>query len=311
MSSVFAIRQRAIAPRAIAPRAGEPVGRSLPRAGRIVLIALSAGCFLVLFARFVASPLLTIRHVVVHSDVPLAESQVLSLSGLQGGERYYALPADALRRRLEASPLIRRAAVQKVFPDTVRLTVWGRQPAALLLAQSEGRTLPVLVDGEGVLFKIGSTGNDLDVPVLSGISVGSARIGQRLSGAYVGLLSDLQDLRDRAPSLYRLISEVRVVPLAAQPDPAASAASPASNVSAPEEETIEGPSGYDLALYLTSSPVPVLVHGDIDESLVKYTLLVLDLLSKQGVLKDIQELDFRSGNVVYRMKERAAPLTGR
>jgi hypothetical protein len=32
--------------------------------------------------------------------------------------------------------------------------------------------------------------------------------------------------------------------------------------------------------------------------------MVLDLLSKQGVLKDIQELDFRSGDVVYRMNAR-------
>jgi len=31
--------------------------------------------------------------------------------------------------------------------------------------------------------------------------------------------------------------------------------------------------------------------------------MVLDLLSKQGILHDIQELDFRSGQVVYRMKE--------
>jgi len=34
-----------------------------------------------------------------------------------------------------------------------------------------------------------------------------------------------------------------------------------------------------------------------------YTLMVLDLLSKQGILHDIQELDFRGGQVVYRMKE--------
>ena len=30
--------------------------------------------------------------------------------------------------------------------------------------------------------------------------------------------------------------------------------------------------------------------------------MVLDLLSNQGVLKNIQELDFRGGQVVYRMK---------
>ena len=55
----------------------------------------------------------------------------------------------------------------------------------------------------------------------------------------------------------------------------------------------------DLLVYLTSSPVPVRARGSVDEGLVKYALMVVDLLSRQGVLKDIQELDFRSGDVVY------------
>jgi hypothetical protein len=33
--------------------------------------------------------------------------------------------------------------------------------------------------------------------------------------------------------------------------------------------------------------------------------MVIDLLSRQGLLQDIQELDFRSGDVVYRRGGRA------
>jgi len=62
---------------------------------------------------------------------------------------------------------------------------------------------------------------------------------------------------------------------------------------------------FDMLLYLTNSPVPVRARGAIDESLLKYTLMVLDLLSKQGIVKDIQELDFRSGDVVYRLNARS------
>jgi len=157
------------------------------------------------------------------------------------------------------------------------------------------------------------------VPVISGILIGSSRIGERLPRAYAGLLSDLQILRDRSPALFRLISEIKVVPAAdavSVPGPQASApASDAADGSDPSatvgQDEIDGPADFDLQLYLTTSPVPVLMHGDIDESLVKYTLMVTDLLSKQGVLKDIQALDFRSGNVVYRMKERPSPLVGR
>ncbi len=163
--------------------------------------------------------------------------------------------------------------MEKVFPDTVRMTVWGRQPVALVLADMGGRSLPVLVDDEGVIFKVCSTGADLDLPVVSGLPAGDASLGDRLPAAYTQLFVQLRQLRDKSPSLMRLVSEVQIVAPAA-PAPATS---------------------YDLLIYLTTSPVPVRAGGTLDESLLKYSLMVLDLLSNQGVLKNIQELDFRSG----------------
>jgi hypothetical protein len=41
----------------------------------------------------------------------------------------------------------------------------------------------------------------------------------------------------------------------------------------------------------------------VDENLLKYSLMVMDLLSNQGILRDIVELDFRGADVVYRTKE--------
>jgi hypothetical protein len=80
--------------------------------------------------------------------------------------------------------------------------------------------------------------------------------------------------------LYALVSEVRIVTAADAGD--------------------SSPQDFDLLLYLTSSPVPIRSAGSVDESLLKNALMVVDLLSRQGVLKDIQELDFRSGDVVYK-----------
>ncbi len=160
------------------PLSAAPNPLSAAHWARPVLIALTAVCGLVLLARFVAEPLMTIRHVTVHSDVPLADDQVLVLSGIQGGEHWYTVSASAIEKRLEASPLVRRAQAEKVFPDTIRLTLWGRQPAALVLATADGRSFPVLVDEEGVVFKVGSTSADLDLPVVSGLAVGDMALGR-------------------------------------------------------------------------------------------------------------------------------------
>jgi len=269
-------------------KAERPEGGALPRWARPVLIALTVLCALGLGARFIAEPLMTIHHVNVQSDVPLADDQVLAFSGIQGGEHWYTIATSAIQKRLEANPLIRQARVERIFPDTVRLTIWGRQPVALLLAASAGRTLPVLVDGDGVAFRQGSSRDDLNVPVISGLNAGSMAFGARLPSIYLSLFSDLRTLRQKAPALYAQLSEVRVMPESA--DAAAA-------------------QGYDLLLYLTSSPVPVLTRATIDDSVVKYTLMVVDLLSRQGVLKDIQELDFRSGDVVYKRSTAQAALS--
>ena len=247
------------------------------RWARPVLVAITALCGLVLLGRFVGEPLMTIRHVAVHSDVPLADDQVLVLSGIPTGEHWYTVSTAAIQKRLETSPLIRRAIAEKVFPDTIRLTVWGRQPAALVLATADGHTFPVLVDEEGVVFKMG-TANDLDLPVVSGLSAGDMALGAQLPRAYRALFADLRAIHEKAPTMCAALSEIRVV------------GDGAADLS---------PQDLELMIYLTSSPVPIRARGSVDEGLVRYGLMAVDLLSRQGVLKDIQELDFRSGDVVY------------
>lgn len=269
-------------------------GDAAPRSrhwARPLLIALTAACGLILLGRFVGEPLMTIRHVTVHSDVPLADDQVLVLSGIQGGEHWYSVSDAEIEKRLAASPLVRRAQADKVFPDTIRITLWGRQPAALVLASADGRSLPVLVDEDGVVFKVGSSSADLDLPVVSGLIAGDIPLGAQLPRSCRALFADLHMLREKAPALYAAVSEVRVV--------------------TPDASSGLSPQDLELLLYLTSSPVPIRARGAVDEGLVKFALMALDLLSRQGVVKDIQELDFRGGDIVYKLAGKNAPAAAK
>jgi hypothetical protein len=110
----------------------------------------------------------------------------------------------------------------------------------------------------------------------------------------VALLADLAELAARSPALLRAVSEVRLegaVPSGAGAVPSGAGAVPAT------------PVGSEFLLYLVSWRVPVRARGTLDERLVQYSLMALELLSGRGILDDIQELDFRGGEVVYRMKE--------
>ncbi len=218
-----------------------------------------------------------IRHVVVQSDLPLSDSDVLALSGVTGAEHWYSVATGTIEKRLASNPLVHSARVARVFPDTLRVTLQARVPAGIVLATSGGRTVPVLVDGDGVVYKIGATSADIDLPVVSGLSAGETALGTQLPHEYASLFRDLGSLRDVAPALYAMLSEVRVDGDGANGSP-------------------------DLLLYLTRAPVPVRVGGSFDETTLRSVLMVLDLLSRQGILKDIQELDFRSGDVVYKVR---------
>lgn len=265
-----------------APRSGTAAGasdrgRHVPSLARILLAALCAGIAAFFLVRYAVLPLLTIRHVVLAGDAPFPREETLRIAGLQQVEYWLSVPCDAIQKRLEANPLVRRARVETVFPSTLRLTVERRLPAALVLAEEGGRSVALLADGDGYLFKVGASSAEMDLPVVSGVPAGEIAIGAGLPRAYAAVFADLRALRDTSPSLAALLSEVRIVSV--------------------------GGAEPDLVLYLTTAAVPVRARGTLDESLLRYTLMVLDLLSKQGILHDIQELDFRSGQVVYRMKE--------
>ncbi len=270
MSNVYTLRRRT-------PEKNETAVRRLLT---VLATVLAVGLALYLVARLFALPALAIRHVVVESDLAVSETNVLGLAGLLEGDYYHSLSASAIEKRLEENPLVRTARVQKVFPGTLRITLSRREAVALVIAESGGRSVPLLVDREGLAFKVGSTGEDVDLPVISGITLDNPAPGTRLPPGLSTLFSDLAALRARSPSLYRLLSEVHVVS-----GGGASAA------------------GRELLLYLLSSPVRIRAAGGIDDTLLKYSLMVIDLLSNQGTLKHIGELDFRGAEVVYRMKE--------
>jgi cell division protein FtsQ len=294
MSSVFALRRGS-------PRRDE-LGRLLTAAA----ITVACGLALYLGARIVALPLLTIRHVIVESEAAIPEQELLSLAGLQGGGYYHSLQTAVIEKRLEQHPLVRKAQVRKVFPDTLRIVITRREAVALVVADSAGRSVPLLVDRDGMAFKQGTSGADVDLPVISGISLEGVSPGTALPAEYASLFADLAALRAKSPSLFRLLSEVHVV------DPAVTGAAAGAGQGTPPGAGISrataapsaaAPAVHELLLYLLSSPVRIRASGGIDDTLLKYSLMVIDLLSNQGQLKNIGELDFRGADVVYRMKE--------
>jgi len=171
------------------------------------------------------------------------------------------------------------------------MTVWGRVPAGLILAASSGKTVPVLVDGDGVVYKIGTTGAEVDLPVISGLTAGDPALGAALPRAYGPLFAGLRALRESAPALYALVSEIRVV------DP------PPSDASAPHRRSWRISGQLEVLVWLTCSPIPVRARGWVDEALLRSTLIGAGPLVAPGCFAEyFRSSTSAAATFVYRTK---------
>jgi len=75
----------------------------------------------------------------------ISREEILTTAGVTGHASLLFLDADAARARLMANPWIADAAVQKLYPDRLQITVAERQ--AFALWQKDGRVSVIAADG--------------------------------------------------------------------------------------------------------------------------------------------------------------------
>ena len=252
----------------------------------ILVIVLFFLAVMELVFTLVVSPRLRLRQLLVKSDVPLSENEILSIAGLEGTEYYFSVDCEELRKRLVAHPLVREAQVEREFPDTLRLVLYQRKPLILSFGEQDGHRVPVAFDAEGIAFQIGKSITEWDLPVISGLSF-EPLLGLQLPDELDTLLERLARLKENAPVLFNQISEIKV---------ARSVTSASSAASSAEE-------AFEFAFFPVKHPVRVNLGSRLDEELLKDVFLVLDVFSEQGIIDEVKELDFRTGEVVYKLKE--------
>jgi cell division protein FtsQ len=113
-----------------------------------VLVALALVAILMAAGLLAFGPVATVRRVEVTGVGRLSAAQVRAAAGVPSGVPLLRLDAVAVARRVAALPAVAEVDVQRRYPQTVRLRITERQPAAVL-AQGDGFAL---VDRAGVTF---------------------------------------------------------------------------------------------------------------------------------------------------------------
>jgi cell division protein FtsQ len=135
-----------------------------------IVIASGSGFLLASGALLTAQMLLEsgyfgVRKVRVEQQVRVSEGEILDASDIKIGDSLFDLDLYMIGRKIEEHPWIARADVERSFPDQVVIRVDERKARAIV-------DLDYLyyVDRGGEVFKMLESGDELDYPVITGIT---------------------------------------------------------------------------------------------------------------------------------------------
>ncbi len=245
---------------------------------RLIILLITIIIFEIVFHFYIA-PSLFIKKIEIISgpELGLSESDVLTITGLDTKMNYFEVRNADIAGRLLAIPAVRNVAVKKVFPSTLILTITARNPVGVFLVNSGSATIPMAVDSDGILFPLQKNNSSfIDYPVISGVYAPDIKNGARLPLSLCSFMKDLDMVRNAAPQLSGLISEVKFV----------------------KKEGLD----YEVVIYPVNSKVRVRIGNELDVKLLKYMVMILDVISMQSGMDNLEEIDLRTGEAVYRIR---------
>jgi cell division protein FtsQ len=227
---------------------------------------------------FAISPCKAFTLVEVKGFPGFEKEAVLNYAGIDSSASYVSVNAGDVQRLLASHHMVESAKVIKRFPDRLSIFLEPRQAVAAILADVNGVKRSVYIDRHGVPFAIGNGAGQKQpywLPVVSGIPVGTSRLGTPLSAVFAPLFAQIGMINDEAPELWRAVSEIKVVRM--------------------------DYGKYELVLFPLKYPVRLRMGDELSKESLRYALLMLDVIRRGDTVPD--EIDVRSGIGVVKAKE--------
>jgi len=148
----------------------------------VVLAALAVGSFLTLKA-LERSEFFQVTNIRIQGCQRVTKNQVLELSGVDIHTNLLALDLDEVKDRVKSHEWVETAEVDRNWPNRLQITIRERVPVALV-SLKDGLHY---VDRQGVAFAMVLPPEELDYPVITGLSreqwpyeVGGSPLGEAL-----------------------------------------------------------------------------------------------------------------------------------
>jgi cell division protein ftsQ, putative len=207
----------------------------------------------------------------------VTEREVVAMMALKKDAKWINIDASKIEERLMSQAIIEKATVTKKFPDKLLVEVVERQPVAVSFVNVEGNIVPLEIDREGVVFRIGWSEKVPLLTIVSGLNFQNPRIGMKINHKLVSLFNRLSVISRANPLLLSSISEIKI------------------------REKKFG--DYDLIMYPIHTKVKVFTTKDFTDTTLNRMMLVLDVVNKEKVAKELEYVDIRGANIVCKWKE--------
>ena len=240
-----------------------------------LLLCLGAGLY------FSVPEVTRVNKVTVRGMTNISEKEITDALLLTPEVNLVNADIPAMESRILANPKVAGVNVSRSFPDKLVVDLTERKAVACVLVNEEIGTKSIAIDAQGVAFAyMDSIAPTSKLPVLSGIRFEHFTPGQRLPEYLRPLLGDIAELSKENPSPLEAFSEIKI-----------------EKISDSEAELLLFPSGKS---------VPIRMPARLTKASLGSALLVLDILSGRQGAEKIEEIDFRTGTIVYRTKEAQA-----
>jgi len=135
------------------PRSRKGLWRALFRPRTLGLGVALVGMCVAVFLSFriyqASVRLFPLREVVCYGNLHLSETELRSMTGLNGGEGLFHISTKGISEKLLKSPWIKNVSIRKEFPHSVSIRIYESSPFAIL--EMKGRSF--LVDEKGKMLE--------------------------------------------------------------------------------------------------------------------------------------------------------------
>lgn len=190
---------------------------------------------------------------------------------------WFSFDTNTIASKISAVSGIESVEIEKHFPDKISINVKERESVAMTFVTDGGRTVPVQIDKNCVLFEVESAeiAADNSIPIISGLPVEFLSGGMRIPSKYRSLIEQIKKIRELPQKYFAAVSEICVLP--------------------------KKYGNYELMIIPVNSKARVLTDRVLNEDVLQYMIVALEVVN--SIEPDAKQIDLRYGSVSCRTSD--------